>query len=428
MNLAADFGYAAAAGSAAQERAALRHVYHLRGLAIAGASFAYLLAARVYQVELPLPELFIGIGALALFNLYVRQRLRAPRAVTEPEFFRHLVVDLFVLTYLFYFTGGPHNPFQGLFLVPLTLTAAYLDWRYTLLTLAVTMGCYTLLNFQHFPVRMADGSAVPQALSEASLYFNYLVTAGLIAFFVARIAATVRAHAAALGRAREQQINDHFIVGFGALAAGAAHELATPLSVMAVLVKELKAGRGDLGEGLAIIGSQVEACKQTLRQLSETAGQCRLDGRHGVPLDRFLETVVDKFRLLRPGARLALTWDGPRPGPQVHFDAALAQALVSLLNNAADASPQAVELRGYLYGDSLRVEVADRGKGMPREVAERIGSPFISSKGPGGGMGIGLFLTDSTVSRLGGTLSFRERAQGGTRVEVSLPLALLRAA
>lgn len=428
MNLAADAGYAATVDSAAQERAALRHVYHLRNLAIAGASLACVLAAQVYGVGVPLPELFIGIGALALFNLYVRQRLAWPRPVTEAEFFRHLVVDLFVLTYLFYFTGGAHNPFQGLFLVPLTITAAYLDWRYTLLTLAVTMGCFTLLNFQHLPVGMADGSAVPPGLSEASLYFNYLVTAGLIAFFVARLAAIMRGHAAALARAREQQLNDHFIVGFGALAAGAAHELATPLSVMAVLVKELKAGRSELGEGLAIIGSQVEACKQTLRQLSETASQSRLDGRHGVPLDRFLETVGDKFRLLRPGARLTLTWDGPRPGPQVHCDAALAQSLVSLLNNAADVSPQTVELRGYLYGDSLRVEVADRGKGVPREIAERIGSPFTSTKGPGGGMGIGLFLTDSTVSRLGGTLSFRQRPQGGTQVEVSVPLAVLRTA
>lgn len=428
MDLAADFGHAATVDSAAQGRATLRNLFHLRNVVTAGTSCILLVAANVYGLALPLAELLAGLAALLGFNLYTWRRWHQPVPVSDAEVLLQVTFDLLAFTYLLYFTDGTHNPFQGVLLVPLTITAAYLRPRYALLMLALGAGSYTLLHFGDLPVQTANGSAVPKALRDAAVYLSDLVTAALIAFFVARIGMTVRAHTAALARAREQHLNDHFIVGFGALAAGAAHEMATPLSVMSVLVKELKAGRGDPGEGLAIIGSQVEACKQTLRSLSETASHSRLQGRGAMAVDTFLETVGDKFRLLRPGIRLRLSWDGPTPGPAVHPDPALTQSLVSLLNNAADASPQAVELRGYLYGDSLRVEVADRGKGMPREVAQRIGSPFVTSKGPGGGMGIGLFLTDSTVSRLGGTLRFRERPEGGTRVEVSLPLAVLRAA
>jgi len=428
MNLAADAGYAATVDSAAQGRATLRHLFHLRNVVIAGTLCLVLVGSQVYLLALPLPALLIGLGALLVLNLYTWHRMRQPRPVSDAEFLRQVMLDVLVFTYLLYFTDGTHNPFQGMLLVPLTITAAYLGPRCTLIMLALTMCCYTLLNFQDLPVQLADGSAVPKATRDAAVYLNDLITTGLIAYFVARIGTTVRAYTTALARAREQQLNDHFIVGFGALAAGAAHELATPLSVMAVLVKELKAGRGDLREGLAIIGSQINACKQTLRHLSETANQSRSEGGSGMPLDRFLETVGDKFRLMRPGVRLKLSWDGPTPGPQIHSDAALTQSLVSLLNNAADASPGTVELRGYLYGDSLRVEVADRGRGMPKEVAKRIGSPFVSSKGSGGGMGIGLFLTDCTVCRLGGTLRFQERPEGGTQVEVSVPLAVLRTA
>lgn len=407
-------------------RAALRQQFHLRNTAILATALGVWAAAGPYRIAIHVPELLFGIAMAVLINLRTWQRLREAEPVTQWEFLRPLVLDLLVLTYMFYFTGGAHNPFQGLFLIPLAIAAARLDWRCMLIVLAATMGCFTLLHFQHLDLVMADGTPVPAGLIEAAVYLNYLVTAGTVALLVSRISAAARTHAAALARAREQQLNDHFIVGFGALAAGAAHELATPLSVMAVLVKEMRKGRGDLKESLDILGSQVEACKQTLRQLSEVAGETHVKGNASIPLDRFLSSVAERFRMLRPGARLLTQWEGLNPAPLVRSDPALAQSLLSLLNNAADASDQPVEMRAYLYGDSLKMEVADRGKGVAPEIAGRLGAPFVTSKPGGAGMGLGVFLTRTIIDRLGGSMDYRPRPEGGTCVEVTLPMILLR--
>lgn len=407
---------------------ALREQVYGRNAAIAGIALGVWVAANVYRLDIPVPELLTGLGVMGLINIRTWQRLANRRPISQSEFLCPLLLDLVVLTYLFYYTGGAHNPFEGLFLIPLAVTAAYLDWRLTLIIVAATMGCYTFLHFHHLDLRMVDGSPVPAGMLDAAVYLNYLIAAGLLGLLVSGIAAAARAHAAELSRAREQQLNDHFIVGLGALAAGAAHELATPLSVMAVVAKEMRNGRGDVKENLEILGSQIDACKQTLRQLSEVAGETRLDANAHMPLDDFLASVADRFRLLRPGARLWAHWEGPSPAPLVRTDPALTQSILSLLNNAADASEHAVEMRAYLFGDSVKMEVADRGAGIPAEIAEDLGRPFVSGKPPCSGMGLGVFLTQSIITRLGGSMCYRPRPEGGTCVEVTVPLALLRGA
>lgn len=404
----------------------LRQQWHLRNAAIAGGALAVWAASSVYGIDVPVAALLAGLGVLVLINIRIRQRLRFPRAVTEGEFLLPLVLDLAVLTYIFYLTGGAHNPFEGVFLVPVAITAAHLRWRHTRIMLAVTIACYTLLHFRHSHMLMADGTPVPPQLLQAGTYINYVVTAALVGMMVSSLAGAARRHATALAKAREQHLNDQFIVGFGALAAGAAHELATPLSVMTMLLKEMQNGRGSLKEDLEVLGGQVEACKQTLRHLSDVAGDARLDGNSTMPLDRFLASVADRFRQLRPGATLRAQWEGPNPAPMVRSDPALTQSLLNLLNNAADASDHPVEMRAYLRGDSLKMEVADRGEGIPTDIAANLGRPFVTGKPSGTGMGLGVFLTQSIIARLGGSMSYRPRPEGGTCVEVTLPMALLQ--
>jgi len=407
-------------------RAALRHLYQLRNFTIATTPAVILVAVVVYHVALPVLPLTVGVGALAVFNIYTWCRLRSSRPASDAEFFRHLVFDVLVMTYLLSLTGDDNNPFAYLFLVPLTITAAYLDWRYTIAMLGITFADYVFLHVLHVPLQMPDGSPVPAGVIDAAVNVSYLMAASVIALFVSRIATTARAYASALAAARETQLNDQFVVGFGTLAAGAAHEMGTPLFVIAVLVNELRAGRGNIGESIETIGKQVQACKRTLEYLAEAAGRSRLDGNPGVGLDRFLESVACRFQTIRPDARLGIDWGIPSPVPVVREDLTLAQSLLTLLNNAADASKEAVEMKGSLRDDTLVVEVVDRGTGIPKEIAEQLGRPFVTTKGPERGMGMGLFLAKTAIERLGGTLEFFNRQGGGTRVSVTLPLATLQ--
>jgi two-component system sensor histidine kinase RegB len=102
---------------------------------------------------------------------------------------------------------------------------------------------------------------------------------------------------------------------------------------------------------------------------------------------------------------------------------AVAQALRSLVTNAQDASPprQPVVVSAAIEDSVLAVEVRDRGPGMPPEVLERIGEPFFTTKPPGRGMGLGLFLTRAVVERLGGSLVIDSTPPDGTRARVVVP-------
>ena len=102
---------------------------------------------------------------------------------------------------------------------------------------------------------------------------------------------------------------------------------------------------------------------------------------------------------------------------------AVTQALRSLVTNAQDASPRtsAVVLAVRLDGRTLEIAIRDRGAGMPSEILARIGEPFFTTKPPGRGMGLGLFLARAVVEAVGGQLLIDSRDGEGTEVRVTLP-------
>ena len=96
------------------------------------------------------------------------------------------------------------------------------------------------------------------------------------------------------------------------------------------------------------------------------------------------------------------------------------QALVNVLNNAADASPSEVELDASWSADTLKLQISDRGPGLDAEMYNRLGKAPVSTKPEG--MGVGLFLAHATINRLGGRLAVRNRRHGGSTFEITLPL------
>jgi two-component system sensor histidine kinase RegB len=110
------------------------------------------------------------------------------------------------------------------------------------------------------------------------------------------------------------------------------------------------------------------------------------------------------------------------PGPEIFTDQSLQQAILILLNNAADASPDHVDVDGRWDADWLVVAVSDRGSGVAAGNLEKLGRTFFTTKQPGKGTGLGLVLAASTVARLGGTIGWSNRPGGGLSAEIRLPL------
>lgn len=423
----------------------LRRLVGLRAIEVAGQASTIAIAVYGIGMALPTAILLALTAGLALTTLFTWWRTRQPWPVTDAELAGHLLIDIGVLTGLLYFTGGSTNPFVTLYLIPLSIAAAILPVAYAWAVAGATLACYTFLLFVHLPLPQGPGSFAllatlfPGGLPGSSpsehdahgaqadfnlhvlgMWFNFALSAVLIAWFVARMAQSLRERDRRLAAAREEALRNEQLVALGTLAAGAAHELGTPLSTMAVIAKELErdhAHDSALVDDLRLLRAQTERCKAILTSLT-----ARAEAAAGVACEDYLRQLVEQWQLMRPQVKVSTHFAGAQPAPELTVERTLDQALLNLLNNAADVSPGGIELEGRWDAAQLTLEIRDRGPGISAEVAARAGEAFFTTKGPGGGLGIGLFLANATIERFGGTVNLFNRESGGMCVRVTLPL------
>lgn len=433
----------------------------LRRISVLAQGLVLLLAVGWLQMPLAVLPMIAATVALALFNLFTQWRLQRPRPVGDDELLAQLLVDVAVLGFLLYFAGGSANPFVSLFLVPITIAATALPARHAWLMASSTTLVYSVLMFWNLPLpppqgQMAEldtllarasgvapehaGHASGFALHVLGMWLNFVVSAVVVALFLTRMAAALRARDKELAATREAALKNEQILALGTLAAGAAHKLGTPLSTMAVVLRDAELAHGndaELTEDLRLLRAQVDECKKILSQTLASAGQARDDASRQLALDAYLERLLEEWQLIRPRASIAASLDGPQPAPCIATDRTLEQALLNLLDNAADASPEGLELHARWHDAQLCIDILDRGPGIDAATAARIGEPFFSTKaatdagssnGASGGLGIGFFLSNATLERFGGRVELTPRESGGTRTRVTLPLAKLQQA
>ena len=148
-----------------------------------------------------------------------------------------------------------------------------------------------------------------------------------------------------------------------------------------------------------------------------------MDGGGKVALDRFLEALVENCRRMRPKTVVTCRCDGALPAPEIVADQSLRQAIMNLLDNATDASPEGVEVEGRWNDQELLIRICDKGRGISSEVAQKIGKVFFTTKPPGQGSGMGLVLSNAIIGRFGGTVKLFNLPECGACTEVRLPLA-----
>jgi len=432
----------------------LARLVSLRRVSVLAQAGVLLLAALWLQIPLPLVPMIAVSAALGLFNVYAQWRLQRTRPASDDEALAHLIVDVVALGMLLYFAGGSANPFVSLFLVPLTLAAATLPARHAWFLAGTTLVAYTFLMFWNLPLPAPQGemAELDALLARASgiapehaghvsgfalhilgMWLNFVISAVVVALFLTRMAAALKARDRELAATREAALKNEQILALGTLAAGAAHKLGTPLSTMAVVLHEAglaHAGDDDLKADLQLLRAQVDECKKILSQTLASAGQARDESSRRMPLDVYLERLLEEWRLIRPRVAIAASIDGPGPAPAVAADRTLEQAILNLLDNAADASPEALAFAARWDDHHLVIDILDRGPGIDPATAERLGTAFVSTKntadaGTSGGLGIGFFLTNATLERFGGSVELTARDGGGTRTRVELPLARL---
>jgi two-component system, sensor histidine kinase RegB len=402
----------------------LRRLLGLRAITLAGLGLTLWLVVARLGLPLPLAPLAGVLSGMLLLTLATLWRLRRAWPVQDRELFGQLLLDVASLTALFYFSGGSTNPFVVLYLLPLAIAAAALPAPYVWGMAAVTTLSYTALLVWHVPLpHSAQAHDADFGLHVLGMWLGFVLSAALIAGFAVRMTATVRERDRMLAALRENALRHERVLALGTLATGAAHELGTPLSTMAVLVKDIEPERGVSAEKLAILRAQIARCKEILASLSAAAGQVRAESGQRLALDAWLRELVDRWSSLRPGISVRQHFDGTQPPPRIVAEQTLAQAITNILNNAADASPHSVEVDARWSADELVLEIADRGAGLAPELQANVGEPFLTTKSDG--LGLGLFLAYTTLSRFGGAVRLTNRAGGGVCCRLTLPLAAL---
>jgi two-component system sensor histidine kinase RegB len=409
----------------------LQWLARLRWAEIAGQAATVLVGQVVLDGRLPLAALLAVVSLGLVSNLAIEMmffgerraagqpRVAPTRPVHEWQVAVVMILDIVILTALLALTGGPDNPFGLLYVVQIALAAVLVRAAWTWMLVGLSFLGFGSLLLAHQPLILTSQNRM------IGHWVALGVASAFVVHFLLRILAALAEREAELTQARGLAARQERLASLATMAAGAAHELATPLGTVALVAKELeraltKAGDQALVDDARLIREQVGRCRLILDQMAQGAG-----------------TVGESLVTCTISELLDETFVGLRPGPTVHREVtdavarsqvrlpphAVSQALRSLVTNAQDASPPdaGVIVAAHRDPGQLRIAISDRGAGMPAEILARIGEPFFTTKPPGRGMGLGLFLARAVIEGVGGTLTIDSVAGGGTRVEVALP-------
>ena len=407
--------------------AQLGRLLTLRWLSVATMLIAALALPPLLDLVVPLGPLLAEALALAALNLFTLAWLASGPAPVPLLPLAQLTLDLIAWSAFLYLTGGATNPLISMLLPLVAIGAAILPAGQAWLLAALAVGAYSLLWTFHWPIHLHDAAEAAR-WHLAGMWLTFALSAGVIVGFVVRMTAALRARDRALAEAQAARARDEHIVALGNLAAGAAHSLGTPLGTLRILVDELLRGPRPAAEqraDLELMREQIDHCKRTLAELTARAGHLRAEGGGAVSARAWVEAVLARWQAQRPHVAAGVSVQPDLDTVDIVADETLAQALHTLVNNAADVSPAAIEVTAHRTADELVLEVRDRGPGIPEALRAALGRAPLADRPAG--MGIGLFLAQAAVARYRGRLDFLAREGGGTLARMSIPLAGIQA-
>lgn len=415
-----------------------RWLVRFRWAVAAGAAGTLVVAWTLLGVRYPTAGVALLVAAQVASNLWLDVLVRRGSEPSDRMLGGLILFDIGILTALLMLTGGPSNPFTISYLVYITLAAVTLNASWTWGAAALSMAGYAVLFVT--PLRaLVDphglhGPGMAAGLShQVGMGVAFAAAALLTASFVTRIRLALEARERALAEALGVAAKQERLASLTTLAAGAAHELATPLSVIAVAARELDLAVSaapvppELAEDARLIRSQVDRCREILDQMSGRADASVAHTAQTLPPARVVEATLATFGGERD--RVVVSMAPEMPLVEAPLEAAV-RALRTLVKNAFEASPpQApVELQVSCDAHHVRFRVRDQGSGMAVGTLQRAGEPFFTTKPAGAGFGLGLFLARTFAERWGGTLTLSSSPGDGTVATLRLPVAAPRQA
>jgi len=412
-------------------RQGLQRLLLLRSFVAASGLVIFLLFQALSNLQGPVAfilSIVMAIFASVIFGIW---RLRAASVISNAEVFGHLLFDVFFLVLLLVNTGGASNPLISYLLVLLAVTATLLPKPYVNSFAIAGIAIYTFFIFLDFQVEHQQnmkGQEMSFQLHLVGMWVIFVVSAILISVFITRMASTIKVREATLAKSRENEIRNEQLVAIGTLAAGTAHALGTPLSTMAVLLTELDRSDvndlniNDVKEDISLLKQQVTRCKNSLAELTRYYNKDSSESNLPVLLSVFSAEIKDYIINIHPTSKIDFD-TACAPDIKVASDLSLKHAIINIIENSIKAANNKVLVRfstSESISDQLEIAISDDGPGIPAEVLEKVGEPFISMRKES--MGIGIFLANAAVQKLKGTIELFNLKQGGAKTLIKLPL------
>ncbi|MFT4671284.1 MAG: two-component system sensor histidine kinase RegB [Pseudohongiellaceae bacterium] len=412
-------------------RQGLQRLLLLRSFVAASGLVIFLLFQALSNLQGPVAfilSIVMAIFASVIFGIW---RLRAASVISNAEVFGHLLFDVFFLVLLLVNTGGASNPLISYLLVLLAVTATLLPKPYVNSFAISGIAIYTFFIFLDFQVehqQNMEGQEMSFQLHLVGMWVIFVVSAILISVFITRMASTIKVREATLAKSRENEIRNEQLVAIGTLAAGTAHALGTPLSTMAVLLTELDRSHvndlniNDVKEDISLLKQQVTRCKNSLAELTRYYNKDSSESNLPVLLSVFSAEIMDYIINIHPTSKIDFD-TACAPDIKVASDLSLKHAIINIIENSIKAANNKVLVKfstSESITDQLEIAITDDGPGIPAEVLEKVGEPFISMRKES--MGIGIFLANAAVQKLNGTIELFNLKQGGAKTLIKLPL------
>jgi two-component system, sensor histidine kinase RegB len=415
----------------------LAWLLQLRWLAILGQLAITGLAVLVLRVSLPLGAVLALIGFTALSNAALTFWLRTGEPSSR-VLFAVLLLDVLTLTGLLLTAGGAANPFSVFYLVHVALSALLLAPRRAWLVTALTSLAFASLFV--LPSHVIDPHAMHMHHGASSLHLQgmwlaYSLAASFVVHFVSRVASSLQAREHELFELQRSAAITEKLASLSTLAAGAAHELGTPLGTIALVAKELELGlsqgreSAELSQDARLIRQEVARCRDILQRMAANAGEGAGEMPGQVSIDGVEQSLSDT--LGSAGSRIAFEHSGEH-SELVLPKRLLVQVLANLVRNAVDAQAESgtsepIRVVSSVEAKRARFEIFDHGAGIPEHARARVGEPFFTTKAPGRGLGLGVFLARAFAEKMGGELTLVARPGGGTLARLTLPRDMLEA-
>ena len=397
----------------------------LRYIAIFGQFIAVNIVFFYLDLKFPIKESYTVIFIGLLTNLFLQFKVKVNQ-LKDSYASLFLLYDLFQLSTLLYLTGGILNPFSILMIIPTIVSSTFLSMGTTIILGIITSFLLFIISLNHLPLPGLDSNifSVPNYYT-IGILISILIGLVFLSYFGIRFAGETKKRSEALNKLQEVISKEYELESLGGQAAAAAHSLGTPLATISVVAKELKKEIGDeteLSKDIDLLISQTKRCSEILKQISKK--QIEEDiFLSSIKFEDLLEEIIVSFKETS-SKNIYLSVNNDQNKIAIQRTPEIIYGLRNFIGNAVKFSKSKVKINLTSNEKIIEIKINDDGPGIPEDIINKIGEPYIKSKSkelsPNAGLGLGTFLGKTLLERQNAKLLFKKNSDlGGALVTIS---------